>query len=48
MRRRYLSGRAVDADRTYCLACLGGSYEMGAGLVVRFVFPNASQGPTVV
>jgi hypothetical protein len=44
----YLSGGVMDSDCTHCLACVGGSYEMGAGLVVRFVLPNASQVPAFI
>jgi hypothetical protein len=38
----------MDSDRTYCLARLGGSYEMGASLVVGFVLPDANQVPTMI
>jgi hypothetical protein len=44
----YLSGGVMDSDCTHCLACVGGSYEMGAGLVVRFVLPDANQVPTII
>jgi hypothetical protein len=38
----------MNSDCTYCLARLGGSYEMGASLVVGFVLPDDNQFPTII